>query len=496
MKYRNPVITGMAPDPSICRANGKYYLVTSSFHYFPGVPVYESDDLLNWKMVGHCLTRKSQIDLGTIGASGGIFAATIRYNDGRFYMITTNATTGQNFIVWTDNVYDEWSDPIYIDHKGIDPSLYFEDGHVYFCGNGNYGPDNAAAVLMCEINIETGEKIGEVVPLWGGSGGRYLESPHVYKIGNYYYLTVAEGGTEYGHMITYARSENLFGPYEGYSENPVITNRNMGCCIYQGMGHGDLFEDYNGNWWMVHLGFRQLDMWLPFHQLGRETFLTRVFWDENGWFTAANDGKVMGTMESDALNTTQHFVTEEALPCMSMCYIRNPEYGNYSFNGNTLSLRGSKYTLSDIASPTFVGTAQKEFDADITCSLMPGDGEAGLTVIMDDTHHYEVFLDESGEVKARIVIGTVKHICERTLSVDVSRPVNLRIVSKACSYSLFASQDGEYTELACQHSRYLSTEVACGFTGVMYGVYATGNGADCSTPAVFTDVKCKYRIDE
>ncbi len=496
MKYRNPVITGMAPDPSICVANGKYYLVTSSFHYFPGVPIYESDDLLNWKMIGHCITRKSQLNLGNIGASGGIYAATIRFNEGRFYMITTNATTGQNFILWTDDIYGEWSDPIHIDHQGIDPSLYFENGHVYFCGNGNYGPDNIAAVLQCEINIETGEKIGEVIPLWSGSGGRYLESPHVYKIGNYYYLTVAEGGTEYGHMVTYARSENLFGPYEGYAENPVITNRNLGCCIYQGMGHGDLFEDLNGNWWMVHLGFRQLDMWLPFHQLGRETFLTPIVWREDGWFEAANDGKVLGEMESDALDCEQKLITSEKLPCPSMCYIRNPEYSNYDISEEKISLMGCRYTLSDVASPTYVGTAQKEFDADITCELLLGDGEAGLTVIMDDAHHFEVFVDDRGNAKVRMVIGTVRHICENTLPVDISRPVKLKIVSTARSYTLFAAQDGEYTELASQRSRYLSTEVACGFTGVMYGIYATGNGCDCKKASVFTDVRCEYRIED
>ena len=136
MIYHNPVLKGFYPDPSVCSYNGKYYMVCSSFQYFPGVPLFESSDLVNWKQIGYVLTRSSQVMLDKINSSGGVFAPTIRCSNGRFYMVTTNDTTHQNFYVYTDDIYGEWSEPIYVDQGGIDPSLFFEDGCTYFMSNG------------------------------------------------------------------------------------------------------------------------------------------------------------------------------------------------------------------------------------------------------------------------------------------------------------------------------------------------------------------------
>ena len=199
MKYLNPIVRGFYPDPSICAANGKYYMVCSSMHIFPGVPLFESTDMVNWKQIGHCLTRASQIDLYTVRSSGGVFAPTIRYNNGRFYMVTTNDSYHQNFYVYTDDIYGEWSEPVIVDQDGIDPSLYFEDDKCYFISNGN-DADGRGCIQMCQIDIDTGKKLSESKFLWHGTGGRFLEAPHIYKFGEYYYLLEAEGGTEYGHM--------------------------------------------------------------------------------------------------------------------------------------------------------------------------------------------------------------------------------------------------------------------------------------------------------
>lgn len=206
MRYQNPVVTGFYPDPSVCEANGKYYLVCSSFQYFPGVPLFESDDLINWTQIGHVLTRPTQVQLAHVPSSGGVFAPTIRYNNGRFYMVTTNDTTHENFYVWTDDIHGEWSDPITIDQGGIDPSLLFDNGHVYFISNGA-DDMGVGGVSQCEIDIETGRKLAPSRCIWQGTGGRYLESPHMYRIGGWYYLMAAEGGTEYGHMIVLARGQ-------------------------------------------------------------------------------------------------------------------------------------------------------------------------------------------------------------------------------------------------------------------------------------------------
>ena len=289
MRYQNPIIKGFYPDPSVCAANGHFYLVSSSFQFFPGVPLFESVDLVNWTQIGHVLTRKSQVMLEDINSSGGVFAPTIRFYKGRFYMVTNNNTTQENFYVYTDDIHGEWSDPIVVDQGGIDPSLYFEDDRCFFISNGN-DENGKGCVMQCEIEVATGRKLSESRPIWSGSGGRYLESPHMYKIGDYYYLMAAEGGTEYGHMVTYARAENIWGPFENYPQNPVLTNRNKAPFIIQGIGHGDLIQNHDGNWYIVTLGFRQIGVWQPYHHLGREVFLTPITFHEDGWFTAGNDG--------------------------------------------------------------------------------------------------------------------------------------------------------------------------------------------------------------
>ena len=185
MRYQNPIIKGFYPDPSVCAANGHFYLVSSSFQFFPGVPLFESDDLVNWTQIGHVLTRKSQVMLEDINSSGGVFAPTIRFYKGRFYMVTNNNTTQENFYVYTDDIHGEWSDPIVVDQGGIDPSLYFEDDRCFFISNGN-DENGKGCVMQCEIEVTTGKKLSDSRPIWSGNGGRYLESPHMYKIGESY----------------------------------------------------------------------------------------------------------------------------------------------------------------------------------------------------------------------------------------------------------------------------------------------------------------------
>jgi alpha-N-arabinofuranosidase len=207
MKYFNPVIRGCFPDPSICYADGYYYLVCSSFQYFPGIPLFRSVDLVEWEQIGHCLTRKSQLNLNRANSSEGLFAPTIRYNEGRFYMVVTNQSGGGNFYVYTDDIMGEWSDPIFINRPGIDPSLLFDDDKVYFMSNGvdDYGK---YGISLCEVNIETGEILTTSRCISQGSGGRFVEAPHLYHIREYYYLLLAEGGTEFGHMATIFRSKS------------------------------------------------------------------------------------------------------------------------------------------------------------------------------------------------------------------------------------------------------------------------------------------------
>jgi len=495
MKYNNPVIKGFYPDPSVCKVKDTYYLVCSSFQYFPGVPIFESKDLINWKQIGHCLTRESQIQLGEVSSSGGVFAPTIRHHNGRFYMTTTNDTTHQNFYVWTDDIYGEWSEPIYVDQGGIDPDLYFEDGKVFFMSNGK--DDNGiSGIIQCEIDIETGGKLSPSRSIWQGTGGRYLESPHLYKINGRYYLMAAEGGTEYGHMVVYARGEAISGPFEAYPNNPVLTNRNLGGYELQGVGHGDLIQDRDGNWWMLHLGFRQTGQWLTYHHLGREVFLSPVTFGEDGWFTAGHNGTVLMSFETDRISSQiiqqekKTYTFESTDWNLDWCHLRHPVAENYLLESDKAILKGTGVTLDTPASPTFIGLRQRDFRAEISCDVRLADGEAGITLYMDEHHHYDLAIrkDVAGyKVIQRLNIGDIKSV-EHEVDLESGNHATLMIRAAHERYSFFLHVNGEDILLGTAQTRYLSSEVAGGFTGVLIGLYAVGEGAS----AVFSKFKCEY----
>lgn len=487
MKIKNPVIRGFYPDPSVCAANGKFYLVTSSMQFFPGVPLFESEDLINWHQIGHVLTRKTQVELHGVNPSGGVFAPTIRYNDGRFYMVTTNDTFHRNFYVWTDDIHGEWSDPVFVDQEGIDPSLFFEDGKAYFMSNGN-DKDGKGCILQCEIDIKTGEKLTPSRPLWRGNGGRYLESPHMYKFGDYYYLMAAEGGTEYGHMITYARGASVWGPFTSYRYNPVLTNRDFGGNEnpIQGTGHGDLVQDAYGHTFMVCLGFRQIGEWIPYHHLGREVFLVPVTWD-GGWFRAGVDGKVLPEMDIPVDDLAEKSKTPgqetdysmemplDRADMLRITYIRDPEPDDYDIKDEVIKIKSSRTTLDDTASPSFAGIRQSQFNIHAEAEVDINVGEAGLTCYMDEHQHYDLARvkdPESGidEVILRFRIGDAAVIAGRT---PVNGNVRLIIDSTSEKYGFFAESNGKKVKLGTAQTRYISTEVAGGFTGVFTGLYAT-----------------------
>ncbi len=285
---KNPLLRGFYPDPSICRAGEDYYLVNSSFAYYPGIPVFHSRDLKNWKQIGNVLESKSQLPLENAGISEGIYAPTIRFHKGIFYVITTNIKNGGNFYVTAKNPAGPWSEPVYLDGaEGIDPSLFFDrDGSCYYIGTKErregaaYFGDNE--IWLQRLDLEKGKLVGESVAIWHGSMKHAIwpEGPHLYDKDGMYYLMIAEGGTEFYHSITIARSASLFGPYEGCPGNPVFTHRHLGRqAEIQNAGHGDLIQTIDGSWYMVLLASR---MEKGVCNLGRETFLAKVSW-ENGW---------------------------------------------------------------------------------------------------------------------------------------------------------------------------------------------------------------------
>jgi alpha-N-arabinofuranosidase len=495
MIIKNPIIRGFYPDPSICKANGKYYMVCSSMQYFPGVPLFESNDLLHWNQIGHCLTRASQVNLHQINSSGGVFAPTIRYNKGTFYMVTTNDTFHKNFYVTTSNIYGEWSEPVFVEQGGIDPSLFFENGKTYFMSNGS-DENGVGCILQCEIDIKTGEQLTDTIPIWKGSGGRYLESPHLYHFNDWYYIMVAEGGTEYGHMITYARGKSPFGPFYPCAANPVLTNRNLGGhqSLIQGIGHGDLIQDDNGNTFLVCLGFRQADTWVPYHHLGREVFLVPVHWKEDGWFEAGVSGTVEEIMDMP-INTTS--ITPNnynaSLPLLNSsrwCFLRVPHMENYQILENKIRLKATEITLNEAGSPTFLGIRQSEFNTTLTIKVSCPSGEAGVTYYMDENHHYDVAIlyeNNKKQVILRLCIGDLKSIINKIPLSDNCRSITLKVTSDSLHYFFYCNLGDKNIFLGKAQAKYLSSEVAGGFTGTIMAMYAVQSINDSDVWAEFYD---------
>ncbi len=493
MKCTNPVIRGFYPDPSICFANGAYYVVCSSFEFFPGLPVFKSTDLLHWTQIGHCLTRQSQLDLRGVEASGGLYAPTIRYDEKRrrFYVVVTNVSGNYgNFYVYTDDIEaGMWSEPVRVQRDGIDPSLLFDGDKTYFLSNGtdDFGEEG---ISLCEIDIETGKTLTKAKSISRGCGGRYLEAPHLYRIGKWCYLMVAEGGTEYGHMECMLRSKDIWGPYEMCPHNPILTNRNLGGYIQQAAGHADLVETPEGKWFMVHLGFRQIDRWLPFHNLGRETYLEPVFWTDDGWPTVASDGTCRSCWLLTERDGKEICVTAEepvypeykwTLDKNRACYLRLPDMSAYQIENETARLRACD-ALGSVGTVSFAGMRQEEHTGTMTVAvdaseLAEGE-EAGLTAYMNERDYYAVYATKKEKgltVCARLVMdGHAVYAKEHAVESDC---VTLRIQSKPLNYDLqFEEKQGVFETLISGHSKFLSSEVTCGFTGVILALYCSGTG--------------------
>ena len=484
MKYKNPIIPGFNPDPSICRVGDDFYLVTSTFEFFPGVPVYHSKNLVNWELINYCLTTDTQLPLEGAIVSKGIYAPTIRYYDGTFFMTTTNVSNGGHFIVNTKDAYGKWSEPAYVDQGGIDPSLFWDDdGTCYFVSNG-LDENNRVSIFLCQVNPFTGEKYTETTLISYGCGGRYPEAPHIYKKNGYYYLMLAEGGTEYGHMETMQRSKSIYGPYEPCPHNPILSHRDAPGPI-QATGHADIIEDQNGNWWLVCLGIRPMkDVHL--HHIGRESFLAPLVWNEDGWPVVGNNGKIDFEMDGPLPGPTPSPVSldycdnfDKDKLDLRWSFVRNPKRENYALSKGQLVLKGGEDNLStEGGCPTMIAARQQSFDIEFTVHL---EGElcegqcSGLSAFYNSFYHYDIFVTkEKGAhtvcIRKRVADIDTVVVCQ---PIDYCGSVRLKIVGDENWYTFLYEKDGAFAELGKGRTAMLATEVTypMSFTGMFLGVF-------------------------
>jgi len=292
----NPILRGFNPDPSICRAGDDYYIATSTFEWFPGVQIHHSKDLVHWRLGGHVLTRKSQLDMQGNIDSGGVWAPCLSYDNGTFYLVYTDVKSRigafkdtHNYLVTATDIEGPWSEPVYLNSSGFDPSLFHDDDGrkwlVNMLWDFRKGRNKFAGIVLQEYSAEQRKLVGPVVRIFEGTELKLTEGPHLYKRNGYYYLLTAEGGTQYGHAATMARSRSIEGPYEADPHNPILTSAGRPDLALQKAGHASLVETQTGEWYMVHLCGRPVKD--RFCTLGRETAIQRCEWTEDGWLRLA-----------------------------------------------------------------------------------------------------------------------------------------------------------------------------------------------------------------
>ncbi|MFZ9628069.1 MAG: glycoside hydrolase family 43 protein [Ilumatobacteraceae bacterium] len=482
MSYRNPVIPGFHPDPSVCRVGDDFYIAVSSFTYFPGVPIFHSTNLVDWTQIGNALDRPSQLDLSEtqFGVFLGVFAPTLRHHDGRFWMITTvySHQGPDNFFATAEDPAGPWSEPVHFSLRGIDPDIAWDaDGNCWVHAS------NGQSILRCRIDDVTGEVLDEPTEVWSGTGLQYPEAPHVFERDGTWYLLIAEGGTERGHAVSIARGPSPVGPWEGCPANPILSHRSTSLPI-QNTGHSDLVEAVDGSWWMVLLATRPRGGSPGYHVLGRETFLAPVEWVD-GWPVVDHvrleydvrppgpatfvDPHHCDDFESDHLD--RRWLT-----------VRRPasEFASLDRRTGWLTLTAGDETL-DSTSPTLVARRQQHERFVARTMVDTGTAtEAGLVVLMDEHHHYEIAVAD-GTIAVRARIGPLA----TTVATAPSPTGPCVLVVEAKPGSRGPDQlafgvegaDGTIAVLAELDGRYLSTEVACGMTGRVVGMYAVGGVA-------------------
>ncbi len=468
----------MYPDPSICRVGSTYYLATSTFEYLPGIPIHASTNLVDWELVGHALHDPAQFDFSAVPDSRGIFAPTIRHHEGTFYIACTQMDGGEvsgNFYLTAKDAAGPWSLPVLLpEARGIDPSLFFHDGRVWWMGCREVLEptfEGETEVWLRELDLDRGEFIGEELVIWTRTQYRavWAEAPHLYERNGWFYLVTAEGGTAFDHSVMVARSRSVTGPYLPCPDNPVLTHRHLGHGYdVQYVGHADLVEGDDGEWWMVMLATRPID---GHHILGRETNLARVTWEEDWPVVNAGLGRLDSPVEraqawqSDGVPAISDFICVRGFATFA-----SPE-------GAGVRLRSTSADLVSTGPSAALLRRLSSHDSTVSVTLdeIDTDARAGLVLRQSGEVHVRVEAEPSAEgLRVSLIVRSHE---DRVIATDVlpGGSLTLEAVVSPAGISWTAAAAGQAPiELGRTPLSVVSTETAGGFVGTTWGAWVTG----------------------
>ena len=466
----NPIIPGFNPDPSITFDGKRYIIATSTFEYYPGVALYTSSDLSSWKYETSVMTSSNGFSLEGVKNSSGLYAATIRFHNGKYYMVTTNKNGFGNFVSHSSSLHGPWSEALFISKDGIDPSLLFlPDGRCFYTQNGKGG------LFGAFIDPDSGKLLEPLRLISPGISGVATEAPHIYMKDGLYYLVFAEGGTEYGHHASVGRSESIYGPYE-LRLDPILSHTDRKGHEIQATGHADLLELEDGRWIAVFLGIRVPGR-AHLHNLGRETFLADVTW-KDGWPVIGKNGRVELEEESsiETVPMEKEYVRfDEDLSSYPVLRVRAENASDYDVYDGSLMIHGKDILSTEFGEPRLLLLRQTSFDSVFKATLRTDGtltGKAGITVFYNSDYHADLFVERDG---AELKISFRRKIH------DLETIVSVKTLPSASSISLSVQSDKEWyrffaddVEIGKASSASFSTEgtMYMTFTGTLIGIFA------------------------
>lgn len=514
--FKNPILAGGYPDPSICRVGNEFIMVNSSFEYFPALPIHKSKDLVNWELAGHGLNRleqvSGQINLIDVQSNGGIHAPTIRFHNGKYHIITTNVyydeikqrATATNFIITSSKPEGPWSNPIIIKGApGIDPDIFFDDdGRVWYTGN--HQPldptfNGETEIWMQELDPNSFQLIGQRFFVWRGAcGGVWAEGPHIYKKDGNYYLLIAEGGTSFNHSIMVAVSDTISGPYVSNERNPIFSSRHLSYDNWvHSTGHGDLVELEDGRWYVMMLGVRG-DVKRK-SNMGRETFIAPVSWEIEPYdwkerkivwpVIAPQTGKILKNnpmiFSETTPNKETYFVDNFNDTNLGLAWNRRrapmQKMIDLASNPGSLRLYTNHNKLQERKRANFTGIKQTEsdfsFETKMTFSRTSDSDEAGIAIVQKDNIFLSLTLKQSSDdiaLELKLMNEIQTSIASKKIDYNSKQPIQLKVESFNNKYHFYYALENQKFQLLAEAAA--NHLLSHGYTGAHIGLYATSNG--------------------